>query len=1708
MSSIVKRFLSLILCMCMIVPVLPNVALPVYAVTDKSGTITGLSDSNIGLTYESDGSDYVSWKANGTTVDGSAISSSGCSTNHHETSLIITNHRSVEAQLSFDYTAAVNGGTIQIANDSVTANGSFSKKLSGGESIKIYIKSNSTSSATTIKLTNLVLTSDVTATATFHPAENGIYTVNGKAITESYTNTQSAMNAYQLIATPADGYQFLGWYDLTHGKYVSTGATASLNIEEDCTITARFAESSAGLFETGGQVYTDLNEAVDYAKNNSQTKITLLSDATLTGNYTIPAGITLLIPNDSSNTLYTDTPVAVEGDKGAQKAYRTLTMAEGASLMVEGGLSTSGWYKSAAGSAAGYMTGAYGLINMSDSSSIIVHSGGTLYAWGFVTGSGSVEIESGGTVMEWFQITDFRGGSATMGMGNKVFPISQYYIQNVEVPMTLYAGATETTYTGVYASSRINASAIPLIGDNGMFKIASGSLTKQYDGSTDQMKYTINGACELNTLSLKLAGSTVSSANYILPITNNIALNIVSGTFTINQTAALLPGVEVTIAKGAEAIVSADASLYVYDMSEWGGYVGSYNSQSIAVQYAPSKKVSRTLDDVMIDVNGTLTAAGSIYTTASGANICSSEGTGKYVQQSAAGTQTKTYQYTQSNSSVTAHEIAITPAQLKNADGTYVPTKDIAAGTTVHYSNGKWNTAQLVTVTFDANGGEGTMEAKSVTASTDTALTENAFTRTGYTFTGWNTEKDGTGTAYADGADINISADTTLYAQWEANTYTVTWVNDDGTELEKDENVEYGSKPGYDGAAPVKEADAQYTYTFTGWDPAITDETTVTADVTYKATYQKTLNSYTITWVNEDGTVLETDEHVEYGTIPSYDGETPTKTGNEQYSYTFAGWSPEVTAVTGNAAYTATFTQSTNSYTVTWVNWDDTVLETDENVPYGTKPEYNSKTPTREADAQYTYTFDSWTPTVDVVRGTITYKAVYTSTVNSYTITWKNGDAVIKTDTVAYGETPVYSGDTPTKAGTERYSYTFTGWTPEITAVTGDAVYTAEYAETENTYTVSFKEKTQEGETEAAAALTAAVGTSITLPDVTQAREGYTFEGWTESENGTGEVLKAGAAYTPKADTTLYAKWEIKYIEVTFDANGGTGEAYTQQVQQNTDAKLNANTFTRADYTFTGWNTAADGSGTSYENGATVNLAAKTTLYAQWKHNDGWFTEADGKTYYRNGEKAYFSTWQEIEGAAYYFNENGYVVTGLQSLTKDGVQGRYVFDDEGVFQSSLTGVYTVGEDTYWVNSGKVEDFAGLQKTTDANGHIHYYYFGTDGKAVKNGNYKVEKNNGLKLPCYSYAFDEEGVIVHDEDTSKTGICEGDGSKFYYIDGIKVGEGLLKIDGSYYYARTSSGEIIRGRSYWVAKTNGYPITEGTYQFDEDGKLLLNGFVADGEYTYYYSDGVLAKSFTKIDEDYYFFNAGSGKMYKGITLWVPDNSYGITGGWYAFGEDGKLIKTGFVTSGDYTYYYDNLVLAKGFTKIGDDYYLFNAGSGKMYRSATMWVGDNSYGITGGMYYFGEDGKMVVPDLENGKAAVVSENGTLYFTIDGARMNDGLHELDGEYYYAKSDSTLAVNETVYLSTTLLSGTGWYGFDAEGKLIRTGFIDAKDGYTYYYSDGVRAKGFTKVGEEYCFFNAGSGKLYKDKNLWVGSNSYGIEAGMHYFDAEGRMSTK
>ena len=142
-----------------------------------------------------------------------------------------------------------------------------------------------------------------------------------------------------------------------------------------------------------------------------------------------------------------------------------------------------------------------------------------------------------------------------------------------------------------------------------------------------------------------------------------------------------------------------------------------------------------------------------------------------------------------------------------------VDTAALTAGYVVQAYYGSAPSAPTqYTVTFDANGGSGSMTAQS--ASTATALTANTFTKDGYTFSGWNTAANGSGTTYADGASYAFTADVTLYAQWTINQYTISF-NSDGGSAVSSITQDYGT------AVTAPAAPTKLGYAFAGWSPTV-----------------------------------------------------------------------------------------------------------------------------------------------------------------------------------------------------------------------------------------------------------------------------------------------------------------------------------------------------------------------------------------------------------------------------------------------------------------------------------------------------------------------------------------------------------------------------------------------------------------------------------------------------------------------------------------------------------------------------------------------------------------------------------------------------------------------------------------------------------------------------------------------------------------------
>ncbi len=670
-------------------------------------TLSGLTVDDLSVTYTNG-----DWTGSGSSISGSVTGETGtCSSSATTSTLVLTNGKTSPAKLIFNYTVTLNSGSLTVGGISVTEDGnySYSGDIEEDGTLQIVLKSESGSSYTSyLTITDIYLVVESNVTTTFAAAENGSYTVNGTEITESTSYTQSSTMAYTLEAAPADGYQFLGWYSTTDEKYLSTSASVSFYSASDQTVTAVFGSESAAVFETGGGRFTDLNEAVTYAQKMSASMITLVADGPLpAGNYTIPNGITLLIPFDDAGTCYTTEPEYYSNTWSTPSAYRTLTMESGASITVEGAISISAKVNAAssgtssdASRTGGSTDGFYGYIYMEDGSGITIEDGGNLYCWGYLSGDGAVTAESGAAVYEPFQLADFRGGTATLNIAkySEIFPLSQWYLQNIEAELTVKSGATETGFTALYASSTTASASVSLVGKaggDGMFRLEDGArLVKTYDPATDRTMFEIYGNSTLSGIILEVMSQPIDSSDYKLPLNTNIDLVIRSGTTTVEQDIDVLPGVEITVDENAVLIIGEGQSVYLYDLDNWDkAYF--YGSDIRPTVYSPTRtytRMYRDLKDAVIDVNGKVIVNGALYTTESGASIISSEGTGKVVFTNGAGTATTTQQITQSGSNVTYVDIAITSAQLLNGDGTYTTTEGATSGTTYTYCGtcGKW----------------------------------------------------------------------------------------------------------------------------------------------------------------------------------------------------------------------------------------------------------------------------------------------------------------------------------------------------------------------------------------------------------------------------------------------------------------------------------------------------------------------------------------------------------------------------------------------------------------------------------------------------------------------------------------------------------------------------------------------------------------------------------------------------------------------------------------------------------------------------------------------------------------------------------------------------------------------------------------------------------------------------------------------------------
>jgi len=254
------------------------------------------------------------------------------------------------------------------------------------------------------------------------------------------------------------------------------------------------------------------------------------------------------------------------------------------------------------------------------------------------------------------------------------------------------------------------------------------------------------------------------------------------------------------------------------------------------------------------------------------------------------------------NAQTASSSTALTSNAFTRSGYSFAGWNTAANGSGTAYSNGaiysfganvtlfaQW-TLLPKTVTFDANGGSGSMSTQS--ASSATALTANAFTRSGFTFSGWNTAANGSGTAYANSASYSFAADVTLFAQWALVPKTVTFNANGGSGSMSTQSASSTT-------ATTTNAFTRSGFTFSGWNTAANGSGTAyangasypfAADVTLFA--QWTSNSKTVTFDANGGSGSMSTQSASSATAITANAFTRS-------GFTFSGWN---TAANGSGS--------------------------------------------------------------------------------------------------------------------------------------------------------------------------------------------------------------------------------------------------------------------------------------------------------------------------------------------------------------------------------------------------------------------------------------------------------------------------------------------------------------------------------------------------------------------------------------------------------------------------------------------------------------------------------------------------------------------------------------------------------------------------------------------------------------------------------------
>lgn len=698
-----------------------------------------------------------------------------------------------------------------------------------------------------------------------------------------------------------------------------------------------------------------------------------------------------------------------------------------------------------------------------------------------------------------------------------------------------------------------------------------------------------------------------------------------------------------------------------------------------------------------------------------------------------------------------------------------------------------------------------------------------------------------------------------------------------------------------------------------------------------------------VVWKNEDGQILQKNNYlfVDDNNLESYSsyyiGPTPEKARTPQYTYKFSGWDGK-RENDGSVVYTAKYESVLNSYTIRWVNWDGRVLETDYDVPYGTMPSYDSPTPIRDRNDEYTYTFSSWSPSLSMVVDDATYQATYSYETNIYQIALDPAGGTVSwsQNTIVYGSE--YNLPTPTKTG-----YTFDGWYDKDTKVNSsgtwrfgtDKTFIAHWVATKYTITYILNGGTNSSYNPS----TYTIENAVTLRN--PSKSGYTFDGWYNGDTRVDTIPKGSTG-----NITLTATWTIISYTITYNLDGGTNSANNPATYT-----VDTTTITLADpiregYTFNGWYLNKYGS--TYSNKITQIAKGSTgnkTLYAKWTiitytityNLDGGQNNPNNPTSYTVEDEIVLYSAQNKPGHSFvgWKKANDYIstiskgTTGNISLTavwniesysvllttdetKGSVSGSgvYLYNSTVVVEAvpksgyKFAGWYVDEEYKVRVSSSERYEFT----LSDSSIHLFAKFWTEEEDEVWNINHGVKPSinssgTTVTFGLYpkNYVSDDNLVTILDNLEYS---CQGTDDWYCYNDEfykkIKVDqdvewyEDLLNTSYSNYTPRTfDDGVKLTKSSYWFKCE---PITWNVFSKDGNKYFLATRDIVDGH------------SYVKCDESNDYDPRGENPAYETSDMrnWLTTSFFNS-----AFALNQAPIETTNVDNSSGTYTYDKVFL-----------------------------------------------------------------------------------------------------------------------------------------------------------------------------------------------------